>query len=669
MSNAKWIWQPGSFELYHGMLLHNRRTTNRTYSDGSVKNVYYYPMWRIDAPQHNAILTKKATIDKEEYIEFYSNTDTSCIVVDHVSYNRGSKIKLQPGEHTVILQGFKADGFPAFYCVGDTFATDRSWVVASADNKAGRHAGYSDYYTSLDDDPEKFKFSYKKLTPVSVEYVNDGYLYDFGKETFGIVHIDGIPNDKKEFFVSLGESYEEAIDYKYATIGLNAKNENGSFVSNAVAFRYVFIPKFSEKCEVSVDFEYLPLENKGSFKCDNELINKIWDTSAYTMLLNSREGFFDGIKRDRWVWGGDAYQAYFVNYYLANDKDIVKRTTRMLRGADPIRNHMNTICDYTFYWFVGIWEYYFHTGDIDFLTDIYPEMLDVLSFVESRLDEDGLYKRQSDDWVFIDWSTFDSNGPICAEQMLLARAYEAISKCASLIGDEKTKSHAENRFKYIKQEVNKRYWNEEKGAFVDDYKSGRNNVTRHANIFALLFDYTTSDRKEKIIKNVIYNNNVTKITTPYFEFFELDAMCRIGDFNYVSNMLNSYWGSMIKLGATTIWEEFDPTKSGIEHYEMYGGKYEKSLCHAWGASPIYLLGKYALGVRPTLAGYKAYEVRPSLMSFNEIEGTVPTPNGEIYVKLDKNNVTIKSSESNGTLIIDDKKYDIPQNKELKISLK
>jgi hypothetical protein len=29
---------------------------------------------------------------------------------------------------------------------------------------------------------------------------------------------------------------------------------------------------------------------------------------------------------------------------------------------------------------------------------------------------------------------------------------------------------------------------------------------------------------------------------------------------------------------------------------MYGRPFGKSLCHAWGASPIYLLGKYYLGV-------------------------------------------------------------------------
>ena len=51
------------------------------------------------------------------------------------------------------------------------------------------------------------------------------------------------------------------------------------------------------------------------------------------------------------------------------------------------------------------------------------------------IDAEGLYERKSDDWVFIDWSTFDSNGPICAEQMLLARAYESFAKCAAVLGD------------------------------------------------------------------------------------------------------------------------------------------------------------------------------------------------------------------------------------------
>ena len=665
MSKSKWIWYPGSFELYHSMLLHNRRTFAKSFDDGSVKSLYYYPMWRVDGPCRNSILIKSAEITERETIEFYANTDLACISVDNKSYPVGAKITLEPGHHTVCLQGFKETGFPCYYVKGNVFASDRTYLVEERDAKSGRHAGESALYTEPCDNPEIFKFSYKEILPIAVEIINGGMLYDFGKESFGPVTIK--MEQDKEVTLFLGESKEEALDTKYSHIVINAKIENGSYTSLPAAFRYVFIPNIFD-ATVSAKLEYLPLENKGSFKCDNEEINKLWDVCAYTMLLNSREAFFDGIKRDRWVWSGDAYQSFFVNYYLANDKEIVKRTIRTLRGADPILKHINTICDYTFLWICGIWEYYLYTGDKSFLEDVYPEMLDMWGFISSRLDKDGLYERKPDDWVFIDWSTFDSNGPMCAEQMLLCRACECISLCAKALNDISTSDEFIKRHLYIKEQINERYWNSEKGAFVDDYKSGKNNVTRHANIFALLFNYTTKERKDDIIKNVIYNKEITPITTPYFEFYELDAMCAIGDFEYVTNMLDSYFMGMLRLGATTIWEEFDPKKSGIEHYEMYGGKYEKSLCHAWGASPIYLLGKYALGVMPTDIGYKSYIVKPNLMSFKEIEGDVPTPQGKIHVRADKEQISVLSPIDGGTLIIGDKKYKIEANKLLLVKI-
>ena len=162
--------------------------------------------------------------------------------------------------------------------------------------------------------------------------------------------------------------------------------ENGYFKSSPVAFRYIFIPLSSIGLKLSADFEYIPLEDKGAFRCSDETVNKIWDTASYTLHLNAREGFFDGIKRDRWIWSGDAYQSYFVNYYLMNDNDIVRRTTLMLKGSEPMTHHINTISDYTFYWIIGIWEYYFYTGDKDFVIKIYDKMCSVMNFITGRLD-------------------------------------------------------------------------------------------------------------------------------------------------------------------------------------------------------------------------------------------------------------------------------------------
>ena len=89
MSKSYWIWHPSAFELYHSMLLHNRRTSAKTIEEKGLKkrvSAYYPPMWRADGPCHNAELTKTAVIDREETIELLSNTDNCAIRVDGKKY-------------------------------------------------------------------------------------------------------------------------------------------------------------------------------------------------------------------------------------------------------------------------------------------------------------------------------------------------------------------------------------------------------------------------------------------------------------------------------------------------------------------------------------------------------------------------------------------------------
>jgi hypothetical protein len=123
---------------------------------------------------------------------------------------------------------------------------------------------------------------------------------------------------------------------------------------------------------------------------------------------------------------------------------------------------------------------------------------------------------------------------------------------------------------------------------------------------------------------------------------------------------------MIRLGATSIWEEYDPKLSGIEHYAMYGGKFEKSLCHAWGASPIYLFGRYYLGVSPTSPAYGTFTVEPQLGGLGRIEGIVPVNGGEVRVTLDAHKLTVFATKAGGTLRFLGREMMIPVNEEIVI---
>lgn len=88
---------------------------------------------------------------------------------------------------------------------------------------------------------------------------------------------------------------------------------------------------------------------------------------------------------------------------------------------------------------------------------------------------------------------------------------------------------------------------------------------------------------------------------------------------------------------------------------MYNRPYGKSLCHAWGASPIYLLGKYFLGVTPAAPGYEEFTVRPCLGGLKWMEGTVPMADGEIRVYMDKKKIRVEATKGKGYVYFDSRR--------------
>lgn len=637
--SAYWMWYPGDFEIYHTMQLHMRR-------DERCHTVPAF--WKMSSPEVN--VTFSTTAEKGWFIAYANGDGYAAIDGKRLPLNK--KHVIPEGKHTVTVTTAKPGGLPAVYVESDVCPSGEGWVCNCHSGDILK-PGMRECYSTPDSDPEIFPFEYKKLSPVSVENVDGGVIYDFGNELFARLKVIGV---KENTLVCYGESREEALDSENCVI---LQYVNSDCTLKARAFRYIFV---SHDVTIEAELEYLPLIQRGSFRCKNELINKIYDVSVYTFLLNCRECFLDGIKRDRWVWSGDAYQSGKINAYLYADADIVKRTALGLFGKSPVVQHINTILDYSFFWIIGLWEYHMTYGDKEFLKSVYPKAKELLSFCESRLNADGFIEGIKNDWTFIDWSDFDMTGAMSAEQILFIAAYKAMADISAEIGFDG--SAYTEKATAMTERVNKFYWDEVQGGYIDSYSSGKRHVTRHANIFAVLYDIATPAQTESIAKNVLNNDSITKITTPYFKGYELDAWAKLGRFDKVEEMILSYWGEMIKLGATTVWEEFDPTKNGIEHYGMYSDKFGKSLCHAWGAGSVYIFGRYYMGVSPTLPGYEAFRVEP-VIRLGGFEGTVPVRDGEVRVKTDESGISVLSTVSGGTLVYKGEEYALEINKEIR----
>ena len=281
----------------------------------------------------------------------------------------------------------------------------------------------------------------------------------------------------------------------------------------------------------------------------------------------------------------------------------------------------------------------------------------MMNLLFSQRDENGFIVKRPKDWIFIDWAPMDKDGALSSEQMLFLNCLNVMSRLSKLL--KKDGRRYKREAKKLKENIDKFFWDSDAGAYINCFESGKRNVTRHANIFALLYDIADEDKKKTILETVILSDEVAPITTPYFKFFELDMLAKYGYLDKVMEVIKSYWGGMLSLGATTFWEEYDPKKKGKEHYAMYDTPYEKSLCHAWSASPIYLIGRYFLGVYPTKAGYETFNVEPKLSYFDKLKCEIPVKDGILYIDYDGESFEVECDREGGTLILDGKKTEIP----------
>jgi len=494
---------------------------------------------------------------------------------------------------------------------------------------------------------------------------------DLGKEDFGFLVLKDVYGDG---FVRIvyGESEPEARDEDPIHVDAweSVRVASGDVrLKVARGFRYVNVIPGSGVRVGGLGFERetYPVRLVGSFSCSDERVNEIWRVAERTLRLTLREIPVEGIKRDRWTWSGDAVQSFLMNYYLYGERKLVRDALWYLRGGDPVVSHVNTIMDYSFYWFIAIGDYWLHTGDITFLRQVWPRMRSLMDFVESRLDKEGRPHDRPGDWMFIDWAReplHNYGGVTSFETMLLARAMETMATVGEAVGERPdVTDDYRRRAARLRAWIKPTFWDAEKGALMHllrDDGTVDPQLTRYPNIFGLMYGYFGSDERRQVVDNVLLNDSVMTLQTPYMRFYELGALCGEGRQTKVLDEIRSYWGSMLEAGATTFWELYNADEKGLDRYAMYGRPYGKSLCHAWGASPVYLLGRHFLGVEPTSPGFKTYTVRPVLGGLEWMRGSVPTPSGAIEVVVSNGVVTVSgNADGVGKLMWKGKATSIP----------
>lgn len=319
-----WIWNFGDYEVFYTNLVNSRRQQY---------GMDYPVFWRVFPVDQKVVFRCDREIEKDGTAKLHLN-GFGYFKIDDKMYGDRKTVPIPKGSHRFEIHIMNLKGLPAAYLESDVLPTDGEWYTLGG-KRERIPVGYDKKYSKPSDNPEIFPFSYKTFEPISEKSVNGGVLYEFERELYGYLNIEGL-DPKAEVHVSYGESVEEALDIEWAVVQEDIVG-SADYKLRQRAFRYIFITG-SVPSKVYAELEYQELKNKAEFRCDREDVNKIWEMCAYTLQINMREVLTEAVKRDRWLWGGDAYQAFKFVKYLCSNTGTVRRSLVGLRGRSLFWN-------------------------------------------------------------------------------------------------------------------------------------------------------------------------------------------------------------------------------------------------------------------------------------------------------------------------------------------
>jgi len=181
--------------------------------------------------------------------------------------------------------------------------------------------------------------------------------------------------------------------------------------------------------------------------------------------------------------------------------------------------------------------------------------------------------------------------------------------------------------------------------YLLDKKTNTYGKRRQVNAMAVLAGVPTTEQMKIIYEKVLdpASPSWKQVATPYYNFYVLEAMSALGHSPVGMDFVRNYWGGMLDQGATTFWEAYDPSwpkenfHSHLQADEEMGTMI--SLAHGWSSGPTAWLSETVLGVKPTSGGFRDVEIRPELGDLEWAEGQVPTPQGNLSVRLDRDKIT------------------------------
>jgi len=419
----------------------------------------------------------------------------------------------------------------------------------------------------------------RTLTPRIVKETDEYAIYDAGENITGRAVIEGRKTGERilvRFSEELTEDGELDMAHHYgqcATFVFTDKVKKGFLHFTWHGFRYFSVPKdaFCEKVEVI----HMDVAVQSTFNSDSWVLNKLYENFIRTQLCNMHSGIpSDCPHIERRGYTGDGQLVCPAGMLLLDGKEFYRKWIYDIADCqDRISGHVQYTAPYVYSgggpggWGCAIVEvpymFYKTYGDIKPFEELYDGMIRYFDYLEAHSENDLVVSDQPGLWCLGDWCTPEKIAipePFVNNYFYIKSLMRVIEMSEIL---EKDCDELKKRLEIKKKAVVDTYFDDATGDFCGNIQG--------ANVFALdigLGDERTFDRMVKRYEEYgMFDTGIfgTDILTRYlFEKGRGDLAVKL-----LTNEKEYSFATQFNMGATTLWEEWNPTRRSCSH-PMFG---------------------------------------------------------------------------------------------------
>jgi hypothetical protein len=488
------------------------------------------------------------------------------------------------------------------------------------------------------------------------------YCFDFGKEVTGSIRLKVEGADGNEIIDTLVCEYVDGIQPIFIQPDKNwgrmaygnrlflrkGKTEHEQFEYWGFRYLVLIVRNSKKRLKINLRLQWVgyPLEVKAEFHSSNQMLNKIYEISAWTQQCCMFDAYVDCPWREQAQWWGDARIQAGNTFYLSADARLLKRGIKQIGtqelpnglsyGHAPTIAHECILPDFTLVWLLTHWDYYWQTGDIFLFKGMQARIHRALNYFSRATAKNGLLPYDKRYWLFLDWTGLFKEGYSTLYNLLYLMALRKAIELFRLLGDQNSVRVYRTREKALKKAIEKLLFNQKTRTFSDGLHWDTQPVNReapHVLAYAILLDLFPEEHPafcKKLVrltkKQNLFSLNLKPanfipdkriIPSPYFMYYIFEALKKCKENETVVDCIARWWGDMVQAGLTTtaeVWQ-VDPGNS--------------SLCHAWSAHPVIHLSNILLGINQTNPAWKEIIFSPTFTHADSVRGKVATPLGVI----------------------------------------